>query len=67
MEIGSLTKYKRHRNKTETKTERNSNNKEQLNAEIAEYDIVTTEFQRIYEAVFRSKIRLVDQGEKPTK
>ena len=50
----------------------NSNNKEQLSAEIIEYDNLKTELQRIYEAngkgaILRSKVRWVEQGEKPTK
>ena len=50
----------------------NSNNEEQISAEITEYDNLKTELQRIYEAkgkgaILRSKVRWVEQGEKPTK
>ena len=50
----------------------NSNNEEQVSAEITEYDNLKTERQRIYEAkgkgaILRSKVRWVEQGEKPTK
>ena len=45
---------------------------EQLGAEIEDYDNLKLELQRIYEAkgkraIFRSKVRWVEQGEKPTK
>ena len=48
------------------------NNEEQISAEITEYDNLKTELQRIYEAkgkgaILRSKVRWVEQGEKPTK
>ena len=50
----------------------NCNTDEQLSAEIEEYDNLKLELQRIYEAkgkgaIFRSKVRWVEQGEKPTK
>ena len=50
----------------------NCNTDEQLSAEIEEYDNLKIELQRIYEAkgkgtIFRSKVRWVEQGEKPTK
>ena len=50
----------------------NSNNEQQISAEITEYDNLKTELQRIYEAkgkgtILRSKVRWVKQGEKPTK
>ena len=49
----------------------NSNNEECLRAEIEEYDNLKAELQRTYEAkggvIFRSKVRWVEQGEKPTK
>ena len=46
----------------------NSNNEEQISAEITEYDNLKTELQRIYEAkgkgaILRSKVRWVEQGE----
>ena len=49
-----------------------SHNEEQISAEIREYDNLKTELQRIYEAkgkgaILRSKVRWVEQGEKPTK
>jgi len=48
------------------------NTDEQLSAEIEDYDNLKIELQRIYEAkgkgaIFRSKVRWVEQGEKPTK
>ena len=50
----------------------NSDNEESLSAEVEEYDNLKTELQRTYEAkgegaIFRSKVRWVEQGEKPTK
>ena len=50
----------------------NSHDEEQISAEIREYDNLKTELQRIYEAkgkgaILRSKVRWVEQGEKPTK
>ena len=50
----------------------NCNTDEQLSAEIEDYDNLKLELQRIYEAkgkgaIFRSKVRWVEQGEKPTK
>ena len=50
----------------------NCSTDEQLSAEIEEYDNLKIELQRIYEAkgkgaIFRSKVRWVEQDEKPTK
>ena len=50
----------------------NSKNEEELSVEIAEYENLKTELQRIYEAkgkgaILRSKVRWAEQGEKPTK
>ena len=47
-------------------------NREHVSAQLEEYDNLKTELDRIYEtkgkgAIFRSKIRRVEQGEKPTK
>ena len=49
----------------------NCNMDEQLSAEIEDYDNLKIELQHIYEAkgkggIFRSKVRWVEQGEKPT-
>ena len=87
MEIRSITiSYTKHKGKecrnrvTESQNRlealeimiKNSNNEEQLSAEITEYDNLKIELQCIYEvkekgAVLRSKARWVEQGEKPSK
>ena len=87
MEIRSLTiSYTKHKGKrcrnqiTELENRfkaleliiNNCNNVELINAEIEEYDNLTVELQRIYQAkgkgaILRSKVRWVEQGEKPTK
>ena len=50
----------------------NSDNEESLSAEVEENDNLKAELQRTYkakgeDAIFRSKVRWVEQGEKPTK